>query len=154
MNHLNIIIANDIETRATEVESFLKDTYQDIKVVKRFSYKDTLKEILTRNFDLLILDITMPTYFNKEMFSPQSGTIRSLAGINILERMFIERLFVNTVLFTGLETFYDKHNHQLTIDDIINDVKKFPFYKGVIRDNGERTMWQNELIKYIENIKE
>ncbi len=154
MKQFSIVIANDIETRASEIESFLKDNYSDIKIIKKFSYKDTLKEILTRNFDLIILDITMPTYFNKEMFSPESGTMRSLAGINILERMFIEKRYINTILFTGLETFYDKHNLQLTIDDIIIFVKKFSFCKGIIRDNGERTMWQNELIKYINNIKE
>ncbi len=155
MKRLKILIANDIETRANEIEIYIKSISKESQIIKRFSYKDTLKEILIEKerYDFLILDITMPTFYNQEMFSPEAGSIRSLAGLNILERMKLENIYTKCILFTGLENFYDKYNHEISISSIKDEIKHYKFCIDVIKDTGERIEWQDIIKNHILKIK-
>lgn len=153
MNNLNILVANDIESRTIELEKFIYKCSDDYEVVKTYSYKDTVREINKKKYDFIILDVTMPTYFNSEKFSSEAGTFRSLAGINILERMSIEKINTPTVLFTGIGRFYDKYNYLITIDDIKANIVEYDFCKEIITDYGEENIWQNKIRYYLKDIK-
>lgn len=153
MHNLNILVANDIESRAIELEKFIRECSDTYEVMKTYSYQNTLREINKRKYDFIILDVTMPTYFNSEKFSPEAGTFRSLAGINILERMRIEEINTPTVLFTGIGRFYDKYNYLITIDDIKANIVEYDFCKEIITDYGEENIWQNKIKYYLKGIK-
>lgn len=152
MAKTKILIANDIESRIHEIKEFIIEKFDDLDILEASSYKDTLKYLTYKKFDCIILDITMPTYYNKEKFSLESGTFRSLAGLNILERMYLDKLNIPTILFSGLEKFYDEYNFLLSFKQLTKSVEKYSFCKGIIRDNGEQILWQKEMQELLNNI--
>lgn len=150
----HILIANDIESKADEIEQCLLNGGLEfnIKIKKTYSYKDTLKELSYKQINFLILDMTMPTFFHKYKFSSEAGSFRSLAGLDILERMFIEKMNIHTILLTGFGEFKNKYNHTIVIDDLKNEILRYDFCLGLIRDHGDK-LWQNEILTKLKNFE-
>ncbi|WP_210438109.1 hypothetical protein, partial [Vibrio crassostreae] len=72
MRHINILVAEDQEDKSNAIVSVLRDKYPDVHFEYSVSYSGTAKKIKSQQFDIIILDMSMPN------FDPKPGGKPSL----------------------------------------------------------------------------
>ncbi|PRM95083.1 response regulator [Arcobacter cryaerophilus gv. pseudocryaerophilus] len=147
----NILIANDTNDILRKIKKYVKDVDCEATIFESKSYQQTLKILLERKIDYLILDITMPTY--EIAIHEDGGSFRRNAGIDILNKIKLIKIDVNVILLTRLELFYDsidsKRYDFQTIKNMI-ETGIWPFCKSIVKFGDELNLdWQNEISKFI-----
>ncbi|WP_412476976.1 hypothetical protein [Flavobacterium sp. TBRC 19031] len=147
---MKILIVENDPNKSGQLELFLND---ELKIHKRNievkkSYQSGLETILSNHFDLLILDMSLPTFdITKE---DDGGETLDRGGEVILQEMEREGIKIKAVIVTQYEEFGD-----VSLEEIDNSLKNefSDFYLGCIYYNSTQMGWQNELKKIIENFK-
>lgn len=100
-----IYIVEDDPLKADSLSSFMKST-DEAAIVKVFrSYYSGLSEIMKKRPDLLILDMTLPTYDRTP--ATRAGRIRPLGGYDLLRKVRLHHASVHAIVVTMLESFGD-----------------------------------------------
>lgn len=146
---MKILIVENDSIKSGQLELFLSEhlgTNSDIKI--RRSYQSGLETILSNNFDLLILDMSLPTFdITKE---DDGGETLDRGGEVILQEMEREGIKIKSVIVTQYEEFDD-----VSLEEIDNSLKNefSDFYLGCIYYNIIQMDWQKELKNIIDNLK-
>lgn len=83
---MKILIIEDDKNKLKQVTSFLRKIYINTEIIERYSYNSGIRELLTGSrFDLLLLDMSMPTF---DITSVESGgRPKPFAGKEILRKL-------------------------------------------------------------------
>jgi CheY-like chemotaxis protein len=100
---VRILIVEDDLNKRQQLVDFLKSSGTDNELTERSSYQSGLKAALSGRFDVILLDMTMPTFDRSE--NEPSGKVRHFAGRDFLEQMKLRGLAMPVIVFTGFETF-------------------------------------------------
>lgn len=147
---MNILIVENDSIKSNQVLSFLKDDLDisnQYTTVKR-SFQSGLEAVLTMTFDLLILDMSIPTFDITE--TDDGGETLDRGGEIILQEMEREGLKVPSLILTQYEEF-----DNVSLEEIDNGLKTdYPnFYLGCIYYNIAEDKWQNDLKEIIDKFK-
>ena len=101
---MKILIADDDINKRERIKSFIITKFNDkFEISERHSYQSSLKCIQHELFDLVILDMTMPTY--DISIEENGGRIKVFAGKEIMSKMIRRDLIMPVVVMTQFETF-------------------------------------------------
>jgi CheY-like chemotaxis protein len=146
---MRILIVENDPNKSSQLEFFLLEdlniSSEDIEIRK--SYQSGLETILSRDFDFLILDMSLPTFDITE--EDDGGETLDRGGEIILQEMEREGIKIKSVIVTQYEEFGD-----VSLEEIDNFLKNefSDFYMGCIYYNSIQMGWQNQLKMIIENL--
>lgn len=115
------------------------------------SFNSGLRMALTRDFDLIILDMSMPTFDRTE--STHGGRFRILAGKEIVTRLAKAGKLGALVILTGYKDF-SVDSQSLSIDEIDASMKEYgESYLGYIMFDSADSVWKEELLQVANRVK-
>ena len=138
------LIIDDNALKTEQLATLVKETVPDVQIETRRSYQSGLKYLLSEHADLVLLDMTMPTY--DVTVKEKGGRQRAFAGRDILDELKRRSIVVPVVIATQFETFGDdKKSLSQLCKELEND---FPdIYLGTIYYNTKLSEWRDSLIR-------
>ena len=133
---MKILIIEDDKNKSSQVIERLNSQYSNLTFSEKRSFQQGVKSLRNSSFDLLLLDMTLPT-FDIDTNSG-GGKIRNFAGREILEEMLQREINLKTIIITQYESFGEE---QITISQMRNILKE-KYHKNFI-----------EIIYYISSSK-
>ncbi|MFL2077147.1 response regulator [Marinilactibacillus psychrotolerans] len=144
---MRVLIIEDDKNKLNQVTSFLKEIHTHLEVVEKYSYNSGLKEVLMQGeFDLLLLDMSMPTF---DITSTESGgRPKPFAGKEILRKLKKKRLQIPTIVITQFERFGDAEN-MISLKELEQELVEnySESYIATVYYNSSEDKWKNELKK-------
>jgi CheY-like chemotaxis protein len=150
---MKIILIEDDKKKIEDIKGFLSEfhNYNDLTI--RESYQSGLRELMKNEYDLLLLDMSVPTW-DKTIHEP-GGNFEKFGGYKILKEITRKNKALDTVLITMFDDFGESDN-SITLsqlDGALSD--EFPnIYKGVVYYNTREDKWKTELDLFIKNYLE
>ena len=146
---MNVLLIEDNQYKASQLEKFINEEFPFIILTTKGSYNSGLREIILNNiYELILLDISMPTYDVRP--GESGGEPIPLAGKFILKEMFLRDITTNVIVVTMYENFVD--GTQLKI---LNEQFKQEFdliYRGYVYFAHGDSSWKETLKKLIQVI--
>lgn len=140
---MNVLVAEDDEDKLEQTQMFLTllEEVRDIVVAK--SLQSCLRAINERDFDLLILDMTMPTF--DRTLSEEGGRPHAFAGREVLRQMRRRRIETPVIILTSFDRFGEESDYT-TLDQLKHELKSnFPNYTGTVQLKANVDDWRDAL---------
>ena len=149
LKNIKVILIEDDEKKIDDISDFIKNRLNCETFVVRESYQSGVKEILSGRFDLLLLDMSIPT-FDKTPYET-GGAYEKFGGYKVLREIIRKKKPVKTILITMFDDFGES-DVSITISQIDNTLKDefTDMFLGSVFYNATENKWQEELKKIIE----
>lgn len=143
-----IYIVEDDFLKASRLMNFLKENAQDADARVYGSFQSGLKAIQQATPDLVILDMTLPTF--DRTGSDREGRLRPLGGYDLMRKLVHHSVQVSVVVVTQLETF-GEGTDQVTFPELVDRCERdFPtIFRGAVYFRQADSAWQVDLLKLI-----
>jgi CheY-like chemotaxis protein len=141
---LRILVVEDEAPKREHICSFIQSGWPgtDIKTAK--SVRTGIEEILQGNIDLLILDMSLPTF---EVGANESGgRPQNFGGAEIMRYMDLYDIDIPVIVVTAYEAFSRAGraiDHESLNEQLARDHPRF--YKGLIYYNSLFAEWKKDL---------
>lgn len=144
---MRILIIEDNHSKLKKIKAFLEKNYPTVSVHDAMSYTAGLRRLYDENWDLILLDMSLPVYDMN--IQDSGGDKKSIAGKEIMKRMLHRKVMVPTIVVTQFDTFGDRG---ITIDALNEEFEKTlsSIWKGTV--NYEKSSWTISLKKLIDEI--
>lgn len=144
---MKILIVEDGEYKVDRVSNFIKDNFENSECKVARSYSSANKEIVESTYDLIILDMSLPTF--DKINGTGGGEFRDYGGMDIARQIKRRKIKSDFIFLTQHESF-DKNE---TIEDIHNKSLKTydERYKGSIFYEHSGYEWKEKLERIISN---
>lgn len=141
---MKVLIIEDDESKQSQIQSVVLQTLDGLEILLSKSYHSGLCSILKANPNVVLLDMTLPTYdidINEDGGRPQH-----YAGRDILRQMDRRQVLIPVIVITQFDVF-GKGTDALTRAQLDEQLKKeHPSnYMGTIYYNVASVAWKNEL---------
>lgn len=146
---MKILIVEDDQNKREQIASFLKQKIPTAFLVECKSYQSGLKEIIKKQSDLIVLDMSMLTFDSAP--SETGGRLRVFAGREILRKMLIERIIIPVIIVTQFESFGEPGN-SVSLSKLKQQLlEEYPdIYCGTIYYSAAQTDWKLEFDKLLQ----
>ncbi len=145
---MKILFIEDHPYKLGQILNFLKESIPTADVEIRNSYNSGLKELVlyNQNYDLLLLDISMPNY---DISAEESGgEFLPMAGKLILKEMYLREIPTKAIVVTMYGNFEDG-TKLVELDKTL--LREFSDnYIGYVYFTAASTEWKTQLKKLIE----
>lgn len=148
METKKILFIEDNEIKAKDVTTFIQSKFPTYEVIIKDSFRGGVREIIKNSYDLLLLDMSLPTWDGKD--SKTNEGFERFGGITILREMKRKKRQFPTVVITmfnefGIgKTFIDLNQLNDHLKEEFDD-----FYKGYVQYISRETKWKDELLKFL-----
>jgi CheY-like chemotaxis protein len=142
---MKVLIAEDSEEKREDLEDFFSIEFPYYCLGKSASFKETVQMVEDENFDLLILDMTMPT--KSENTSKFQSKARTLAGRDVLSTLkFYSIKNIKCIIFSQFGEFGKKGEVE-TLDEIyVKLLLKYPdLLLGCVKYDSAAQGWRAKL---------
>lgn len=150
---MKILVIEDDHNKARKICEFLRESGVTDKVVEKRAYQSGLKEAVASEPDLIVLDMTMPTY----EISPaeKGGRIRPYAGREILSALKRRQLRSKVVIVTQFESF-GEGSEVLTLEQLRSHLSRdFPNnYLATVFYQPSESGWREKLEQVVTFVKD
>lgn len=145
---MKILIVEDDQKKLFQLRNYIEEKYAEADIVTKRAYNSGLRELIEHVYDLLLLDMTLPTF--EVSPSEPGGRPRPFGGREILIEMARHKIDVPVIIVTQFETF-GEGDLQISLDELRHELfeLKDPRYKGTIYYNSMDNRWKKELQKAI-----
>lgn len=150
---MKLLIIEDDQNKLKQINDFLREQFPDIDIVEKYSYNSGIKEIFYNKYDILLLDMTMPTFD----ISPNEtgGRPRIFGGKDILKQMNRRNIKLPVIIVTQFEKF-GEGSSKIALADLCEELERS--YKecffGYVYYNAALDKWKDELKENIIKVKE
>jgi len=142
-----ILLIEDDEYKCKSILCNLEEHFPSVPVDVERSYHSGLKAIFTAIHDIIILDMTLPTYDISA--DEMGGPFRAFAGIEILNEMKRRKLSPHVVVVTQFDAF-GSGKDIITLVELNMRLEAFaPTYLGTVFYNPATSKWREELISLV-----
>ena len=148
---MKILIIEDDKNKSSQVIERLNSQYSNLTFSEKRSFQQGVKSLRNSSFDLLLLDMTLPT-FDIDTNSG-GGKIRNFAGREILEEMLQREINLKTIIITQYESLGEE---QITISQMRNILKE-KYHKNfieIIYYSSSSKSWFENLTKLVGELNE
>ena len=148
---MKILIIEDDKNKSSQVIERLNSQYSNLTFSEKRSFQQGVKSLRNSSFDLLLLDMTLPT-FDIDTNSG-GGKIRNFAGREILEEMLQREINLKTIIITQYESFGEE---QITISQM-RTILKEKYHKNfieIIYYSSSSKSWFENLTKLVGELNE
>lgn len=139
-----ILFIEDNKTKAEAVKKFVLDNFDKYDITIKESFTSGLRELFTNNFDVLFVDMSLPT---REGASSNSiNNFEQLGGHKIMSEMKRKKMLLPTILITMFSEFGVGKSFMdiKELDEILSGEFK-DFYKGYIYYSSQEESWKENL---------
>lgn len=146
---MKILVIEDNSLKREKIVDFFVSKYM-AEIAEAASYNSGLAAAWDERFDLLVLDMSMPTFDRSE--TTQGGRFRTLAGKEVATKLKKGGKLVPFVVLTGYKDF-SVESKSLSIQQIHDLLVGLgEDYKGCIVFNSADVHWQEELKIVVESV--
>lgn len=139
---MKILIIEDNPLKREKVHEFIAENYE-ATLFEAASFNSGLNLALSEKFDLVILDMSMPTFDRTD--TSHGGRFRVLAGKEIASRLAKAKRLVPFVILTGYKDF-SVNSQSLSIEQIDESLRSMGSdYKGCIVFDAADSVWKERL---------
>jgi CheY-like chemotaxis protein len=148
-----ILLVEDDEIKCGQILNVLKQDASIKGVTVAKSYRSGLERVLHERFDLVLLDMTMPTY--EITLEEEGGRPRAFAGRDILRQMKRRAISMPVVVVTQFEKFGDGAEVKTRAElDRELWTAHSGTYRGMVYYNVTQEGWKDELASKIAGVRE
>ena len=143
-----ILIVDDDDFKINNIKDALNEVNANyiIDVEKSLNYG--LRRIRKETFDIILLDMSMPTFNIKD-----SKDFDSYGGKSFLQEMNRKKVGIPVVVITQYDLF-GEGSSQKTADNLDEEFKKsFSNYKGMVKYSSIQNEWKTSLKESLINLK-
>lgn len=146
-----IYIVEDDDLKLEKLNEFLFSQLPNHQYKTGGSYQSGLRLIESETPDLVILDMTLPTFDRAP--NAREGRLRPLGGYDLLRKLQLRKIDTKIIILTQLVSFGEDSN-KVSLGEITERCRaEFPklFVDSVYFDQGDMS-WQISLLKIISEI--
>lgn len=145
---MNILLVEDDQNKVKQIVEFINSKIKQVNINKKFSYQSGLKEILRKTYDLIILDMSMPTFD----ISPQEdgGRPRHFAGKDILRQMHRRKIEIPVIVVTQYERLGELSN-TIELSALCKELEELygDTYIGTVYYNPALNNWKEDFFQLL-----
>ncbi|MBD3905943.1 response regulator [Chryseobacterium sp. Ch-15] len=147
---MKLILIEDDQHKAKQIIQFMSESFTEASIELKKSYQSGLKELLTHNFDLVLLDMQLPNFDIKP--GEDGYKFRKLAGIDIMRELTRKRKNCKIIVITQFETFGEGEFY-IDLANLKQMLKSefSAMYIDTIFYSPDNSLWQKELLELIQN---
>lgn len=148
---MKILIVEDDNNKIKHLKDFISTELQEWQLDVKKSYQAGLKSVLNYSYDIIILDMSLPTFDTSP--TEDGYKFRPFGGKEILEEMKRKNIYIPTIVFTQFESFGE--GSSFTVLEALNAQLSTQFsetYMGTVYYSASESTWKAELKKVIGNI--
>lgn len=142
---MKILIIEDDELKHQHLEKFVSNMLPEAIFTWRKSYQSGLKEIMSEQYDLILLDMSMHIY--EKTAQESGGSFETYAGRMILNEIDINEIETKVIVVTG----YDVYSDGKTLSKLKHELREEfgEFYIDTVYFIGSEDKWKSELSNLI-----
>lgn len=151
MTKTKTILIEDDAKKIEDIKEFITKIMGCEQLVIRESYQSGIREILKNDFELLLLDMSIPTYDKSPLES--GGPYEKFGGYKVLREIKRKRRPIKTILITMFDDFGES-DLSVTLTQINNSLKEEfqDLYIGSVFYHARENNWQEELKSLINKL--
>lgn len=145
MGNFLILLVEDETPKLTHIKKFLKDTISNVEVITARSVTSAFDVIEDEVPDLILLDMNLPTF---DVGNGESGgRPQGFGGIEVLRRLEMSGVQIETLVLTGYEAFPDETGKIIDLQTLRENLfDEFPTtVSEVIHFNSGLDEWKKKL---------
>ena len=155
---MNILLVEDEIPKKEHIKGFIESIFLEFQHEYCMEYACSVNSALDRIEEvipeLLILDMSLPTFdinLEKKEFG---GNPQGFGGIEVLKNLKIDRIVCKTIIITGYEAFSKKNSKPVDINTLKADLLiKYPEYIiDVLHFNSTYDSWKIKLKNSISDL--
>lgn len=146
---MKVLIIEDDQNKLKQIKDYLYENFNSIDICEKYSWKSGLEKIMEQNSDLVLLDMSLPTF--EKTISEMGGTTEAFAGKIILSRMKRLKITIPTIIVTQFTTFGDEGKKLEMLMDELEGLN-FSNYRGTIFYTPKHNNWKIELESKISQV--
>ncbi len=149
---MKILLVEDEENKRLQVTDLLKERFPDVVVKEARSLNTGLRQLAEENFDLIILDMNMPTF--DIGLDEEGGRPQAYGGRELLRHAKRNQVATPVLVLTQFDRF-GKPPDQRSIEELDAELRRYHSanYLGSIRYNVAFDSWRTELVNAIKLLK-
>jgi len=140
-----VLIADDESPKLDSISEFVRSTLHDAAVSTSRSVRSTLTQLRGEKFDLLILDMSLPTFDVAP--GEKGGRAQNLGGEEVLRYMEFYGCECPVIIITQFDHFYENGKH-VSLDHVAARLRiEHPgMFRRVIHYGGSTSAgWRSDL---------
>jgi len=143
---MKVLLVEDDEDKREQLLTFLTEKINsEINDVR--SFQSGLRMIKNNLYDLILLDMTMPTFDTSSAES--GGRSQPFGGEMLLHEMLRRNISTKSIVVTQFDIF-GTGDDEITLPDLDFKLKEtFPNYCGVVQYHISYTFWKDDLLSKI-----
>ena len=147
---MKIVLVEDDQNKLKQLQDFIARSAGGAEIVVRRSYQSGLSEILENSADLVILDMSMPTY--DQTPTEPGGRKRPFAGREILRKMNKHGKRFPVVIITQFTRFGDG-DQAISLEELTADLEGLGYenYLGTVYYSAEAANWEAKLFAILKD---
>lgn len=143
---MKILIVDDDMVKINKIEEVILNKFKIDQINRKYSYQSGIKEILSVAYDLILLDMSMPTF--DITYKDNGGQLKEFAGKDIMRYMKRKKVMIPVIVITQYDILGDKATR---LSDIMIELeaKYGDFYVGTIYYDVMIENWKADLLDLI-----
>lgn len=152
MTGIHTLLVEDEGPKLAHIRRFMRESFTNVSVSDARSVSAALDAIEEELFDLLLLDMSLPTF--DVGHGEHGGRPQGFGGIEILRHIAMARLVLPTIVLTGYEAFPDEAGTLIDLNTLRERMKEeFPeTVVAVVHFNSSLDDWKVSLRPIIEQV--
>ena|SRR5579862_9072116 len=149
---MKILLVEDDQNKSSQIVRFLRHLLPAAEMIVASSYVGAIERILNRECDVILLDMTIPTY--DVDVEDEGGRPRVFGGQDILRRMERRRVFIPVVVITQFDNFGAYRGESKTRDELDRELADAhpTHYRGMVYYSAAVEGWKEDLAKKLEGL--
>lgn len=152
MTVIHALLVEDEGPKLAHIRRFMRESFSNVSVSDARSVSKALDAIEEEMFDLLLLDMSLPTF--DVGHGEHGGRPQGFGGIEILRHIAMAGLALPTIVLTGYEAFPDEAGTLIDLNTLRERMtEEFPeTVVAVVHFNSSLDDWKISLRPIIERI--
>jgi len=149
---LIILLVEDDDIKSGHITKFILDNIPESIITNAKSYQSALKKIISNNYDLIILDMTLPTF---DISADETGgRPQAYAGREILRQMDRRSIITPVIVVTQFDKFGEGKD-AMTLNQLESQLRSSHAnnYKCAIYYSSTTDNWKCDLINSINELR-
>ncbi|MGS4681979.1 hypothetical protein ACKURH_22815 [Enterobacter soli] len=148
---MKILLIEDNILKREKIINYINESFTNIEIMSAGSYNIGLSLSLKGDYDLIILDMSLPTFEKTE--SNRGGRFRVFGGREIAQRLKRAGKLPKFLIVTGYKDFIDDAG-KLTIEQVSDHLMEMSsLFLGVILYESSSSKWKTDLADAITGCK-
>lgn len=144
---IKVLLVEDDRNKANTIVSFLQETYPDLNTEHAMSYQSGVELAMTKSYDLLLLDMSIPNY-DADGDNSSEDTLKN-GGELIIYELLDEDVNFDCTIITQYETINDEPLS--VIDERLRRICGNR-YHGYVQYQTYNDEWKKNLKKNIDHV--